>query len=159
MYEESWGLKRICPMCSKQYYDLGRTELECPECGKEIEVTTMSRPRRGRKPGSTNAAPLVNPIPPKPKEKEDELDIENLDLDNNEDQVEDDTVLLEDETDIYECVLFPKIFADFGDIINWETLFIIYGTVEQSFGVCSINIKKIASLKEWVGRSNARGFS
>ena len=60
----------------------------------------MSRPRRGRKPGSTNAAPLVNPNPPKPKEKDDDLDIENLDLDNNEDQVEDDTVLLEDETDI-----------------------------------------------------------
>ena len=61
----------------------------------------MSRPRRrGRKPGSTNAAPLTNPIPPKPKEKDDDLDIENLDLDNNEDQVEDDTVLLEDESDI-----------------------------------------------------------
>ena len=100
MYKEVWGLKRICPMCSKQYYDLGRTELECPECGKEIEVTTMSRPRRGRKPGSTNAAPLVNPVPQKPKEKDDELDIENLDLDNTEDQVEDDTVLLEDESDI-----------------------------------------------------------
>ena len=42
MYKESWGEKRICPMCSKQYYDLGRSELECPECGKEIEVTTMS---------------------------------------------------------------------------------------------------------------------
>ena len=82
MYKEAWGLKRICPMCSKQYYDLGRTELECPECGKEIEVTTMSKPRRGRKPGSTNAAPLVNPVPQKAKEKEDELDIENLDLDN-----------------------------------------------------------------------------
>ena len=27
MYKEAWGLKRICPMCSKQYYDLGRTEL------------------------------------------------------------------------------------------------------------------------------------
>ena len=100
MYKEAWGLKRICPMCSKQYYDLGKTELECPECGKEIEVTTMSRPRRGRKPGSTNAAPLVNPVPQKAKEKEDELDIENLDLDNNEDQVEDDTVLLEDESEI-----------------------------------------------------------
>ena len=99
MYKETWGLKRICPMCSKPYYDLGRTELECPECGKEIEVTTMSRPRRGRKPGTTNAAPLTNPIPPKPKEKDD-LDIENLDLDNTEDQVEDDTVLLEDETDV-----------------------------------------------------------
>ena len=100
MYKEAWGLKRICPMCSKQYYDLGRTELECPECKKEIEVTTMSRPRRGRKPGSTNAALLTNPIAQKPKEKEDALDIENLDLDNNEDQVEDDTVLLEDESDI-----------------------------------------------------------
>jgi len=100
MYKESWGLKRICPMCSKQYYDLGRSELECPECGKEIEVTTMSRPRRGRKPGSTNAAPLTNPIPSKPKEKEDDLDIENLDLDNSEDNLEDDTVLIEDETDI-----------------------------------------------------------
>ena len=51
-------------------------------------------------PGTTNAAPLTNPIPPKPKEKEDDLDIENLDLDNTEDQVEDDTVLLEDETDV-----------------------------------------------------------
>ena len=38
MYKESWGLKRICPLCSKQYYDLGRSELECPECEKEIEV-------------------------------------------------------------------------------------------------------------------------
>ena len=100
MYKESRGEKRICPMCSKQYYDLGRSELECPECGKLIEVTTMVRPRRGRKPGSTNAAPLVNPIPPKAKEKDDELDIENLDVDNNEDNLEDDTVLLEDETEI-----------------------------------------------------------
>jgi len=76
---------------------------------------------------------------------------------NNKESME--FLTLEDETDIYECVLFPKIFAEFGDIINWETLFIIYGTVEQSFGVCSINIKKIASLKEWVGRANAMGFS
>ena len=60
----------------------------------------MSRPRRGRKPGSTNAAPLTNPIPPKVKEKDDDLDIENLDLDNTDENLEDDTVLLEDETDI-----------------------------------------------------------
>ena len=87
-------------MCSKQYYDLGRTELECPECGKEIEVTTMLRPRRGRKPGSTNAAPLTNPIPVKPKEKDDDLNIENIDLESNEEVIEDDTVLIEEETDI-----------------------------------------------------------
>ena len=100
MYKEAWGLKRICPMCSKQYFDLGRTELICPECGKEIEVTTMSRPRRGRKPGSTNAAPLTNPIPPKPKEKDDDLSIENLDLESNEEAIEDDTVLIEEDNDV-----------------------------------------------------------
>ena len=100
MYKEAWGLKRICPMCSKQYYDLGRTELECPECGKEIEVTTMSRPRRGRKPGSMNAAPLTNPVPPKQKDKEDDLSVENLDLEPNNEIIEDDTVLIEEETDI-----------------------------------------------------------
>ena len=104
MYKESWGLKRICPMCSKQYYDLGKTELECPECGKEIEVTTMLRPRRGRKPGSTNAAPLANPIPAKPKEKEDDLNIENIDLESNEEAIEDDTVLIEEEADIDQAV-------------------------------------------------------
>ena len=32
--------------------------------------------------------------------QDDDLDIENLDLDNNEDNLEDDTVLLEDETEI-----------------------------------------------------------
>ena len=47
MYKESWGLKRICPCNRVMYYDLGRNELECPECGKLIEVTTLLRPRRG----------------------------------------------------------------------------------------------------------------
>ena len=100
MYKESWGLKRICPMCSKQYYDLGRIKLECPECEREIEVTTMSRPRRGRKPGSINTAPLTNPIPPKSKEKEDDLNIENIDLEPSDETIEDDAVLIEEETDI-----------------------------------------------------------
>ena len=101
MYKESWGLKRICSMCGKQYYDLGRTGLiECPECDKEIEVTTMQRPKRGRKPGSTNAAPLINPIPPNTKEKDEDLNIENIDLETNNDNIEDDTVLIEEESDI-----------------------------------------------------------
>ena len=101
MYKENWGLKRICPLCSKQYYDLNRTELECPECGKEIEVTTLFRPRRGRKPGSTNVAPLTsNPIPATPEKSNDELDIKNIDADSNNDSIDDDTVLLDDETDI-----------------------------------------------------------
>ena len=66
---------------------------------------------------------------------------------------------LEDETDVYECILFPKVFSEFGDIIHWETLFIIHGKVEQAFGVYNININKIASLREWVEKTKAIRFT
>ena len=100
MYKESWGLKRICPCNRIMYYDLGRKDLECPECGKFIEVTTLLRPRRGRKPGSTNAAPLTAPIPPKPEKQEKDLYIENLDITSDNEVVDDDSVLIEDDLDI-----------------------------------------------------------
>ena len=57
---------------------------------------------------------------------------------------------LEDETDIYECVLFPEVFQEFGDMLHWETLFIIRGMVEESFGVYSVTIEKMGSLQQWV---------
>ena len=61
---------------------------------------------------------------------------------------------LEDETDIYECILFPDTFQEFGDLFHWESLFIIRGTVEESFGVYSVTIEKLASLQQWVHRLN-----
>ena len=61
---------------------------------------------------------------------------------------------LEDETDIYECVLFPEVFKKFGEILNWETFFIIRGVVEISFGVCNVRIEKIASLQNWIKKIN-----
>ena len=100
MYKESWGLKRICPCNRIMYYDLGRTKLDCPECGKPIEVTTLLRPRRGRKPGSVNIAPLINPVTPKIEKKEEDLDIENLDIDPVDESLDDDSVLIEDDNDI-----------------------------------------------------------
>ena len=65
---------------------------------------------------------------------------------------------LEDESDIYECVMFPKEFREFGDLLNWETLLIIRGTIEKSFGVFSVTIEKMASLQQWVARLNQRQF-
>jgi len=61
---------------------------------------------------------------------------------------------LEDETEIYECVLFPEVFREFGDMLHWETLFIIRGIVEESFGVYTITIEKMASLQQWVKKLN-----
>jgi error-prone DNA polymerase len=53
---------------------------------------------------------------------------------------------LEDETDIYECVLFPEVYRQYGDLLHWETLFVLRGKVEAAYGVYTITIEKLASL-------------
>ncbi|MDP6569848.1 MAG: DNA polymerase III subunit alpha, partial [Candidatus Marinimicrobia bacterium] len=57
-------------------------------------------------------------------------------------------ITLEDETDIYECVMFPDAFTQYGDLLNWEKLFIIRGKVEVAFGVYSITIEKMGSMQK-----------
>ena len=59
---------------------------------------------------------------------------------------------LEDETDIYECVLFPESFNQYGDLLNWESLFLVRGKVEESFGVHTITIEKLESLSRLMGK-------
>ena len=108
MYKQSWGQKRICPCNKIKYYDLGREKLDCPECGKEIEVVNLLKPRRGRNPGSTNLANTQTVISQKPKEAdpppEEDFDIENVDnaeVETDESTLEDDhTVLIEEDNEI-----------------------------------------------------------
>ena len=57
---------------------------------------------------------------------------------------------LEDETDIYECVLFPNTFQKYSDLLLWENLFILRGKVEESFGVISVTIEKLGSLSAMI---------
>lgn len=60
---------------------------------------------------------------------------------------------LEDESDIYECVLFPDAFKEYGDLLHWESLFILRGKVEEAFGVYTVTIEKLASLQQWMRKS------
>ena len=57
-------------------------------------------------------------------------------------------VTFEDETDIYECVMFPKVYKKYGDLLNWEKLFVIRGKVEEAWGVYTITIDKLISLSK-----------
>ena len=59
-------------------------------------------------------------------------------------------VTFEDETDIYECVMFPDVFRKYGDLLNWETLFVLRGKVEKAYGVYTVTIEKLASLQKMV---------
>jgi DNA polymerase III alpha subunit len=56
-------------------------------------------------------------------------------------------ITFEDETDIYECVMFPQIFEQFADLLNWETLFVLRGEVKKSFGIYTVIIEKLSSLQ------------
>ncbi|MBO8132216.1 MAG: DNA polymerase III subunit alpha [Candidatus Marinimicrobia bacterium] len=55
-------------------------------------------------------------------------------------------VTFEDTTDIFECVMFPDVYKEYGDLLNWESLFLIRGRVEKAFGVCTVTIEKLSSL-------------
>lgn len=61
---------------------------------------------------------------------------------------------LEDETDIYECVLFPEVFRKYGDILHWEKLFLLRGTVEEAFGVFTITVERLVSLPRNIEKLN-----
>ncbi len=59
-------------------------------------------------------------------------------------------VTFEDETDIFECVMFPEVYKEFGDLLNWETLFVIRGKVEEVYGTYTVTVEKLASLQRTV---------
>lgn len=61
-------------------------------------------------------------------------------------------VTFEDETDIYECVMFPAAFKEYSDLLHWETLFIVRGKVEEAFGVHTVTIEKLFSLEKAIKR-------
>ncbi|MFQ6678401.1 MAG: hypothetical protein ACE5D0_08775 [Fidelibacterota bacterium] len=43
--------------------------------------------------------------------------------------------------------MFPNAFKQYGDLLNWEKLFILRGKVEESFGVFTVTIDKLGSLQ------------
>ncbi|RMF07329.1 MAG: DNA polymerase III subunit alpha [Candidatus Neomarinimicrobiota bacterium] len=53
---------------------------------------------------------------------------------------------LEDDTDLYECVLFPESYRKYGDLLLWESLFLVRGKVEEAWGVYTITVEKLGSL-------------
>ena len=43
--------------------------------------------------------------------------------------------------------MFPNAFNQYGDLLNWEQLFILRSKVEESFGVFTVTIEKLGSLQ------------
>jgi error-prone DNA polymerase len=60
----------------------------------------------------------------------------------------------EDQTGLFECVLFPAQYKLFNDLVRWEKLFLIRGKVEEAWGVYTVTIEKLASLRRALERDS-----
>jgi uncharacterized protein (TIGR02300 family) len=53
----SWGIKRTCQSCSARFYDLNKSPIKCPKCGREHDREDFVKVRR-------SVAPLPRRWPP-----------------------------------------------------------------------------------------------
>src|SRR5215470_4773939 len=52
----SWGTKRTCQNCAARFYDLNKSPIKCPKCGREHDREDFVKVRRGRASAATTAA-------------------------------------------------------------------------------------------------------
>jgi uncharacterized protein (TIGR02300 family) len=52
----SWGTKRTCQSCAARFYDLNKSPIKCPKCGREHDREDFVKVRRGRGSAAATAA-------------------------------------------------------------------------------------------------------
>jgi uncharacterized protein (TIGR02300 family) len=52
----SWGTKRTCQNCAARFYDLNKSPIKCPKCGREHDREDFVKVRRGRQTAAQAAA-------------------------------------------------------------------------------------------------------
>ena len=55
MVKASWGTKRTCQNCAARFYDLNKSPIKCPKCGREHDREDFVKVRRGRSAAATAA--------------------------------------------------------------------------------------------------------
>lgn len=56
MVKASWGTKRTCQSCAARFYDLNKSPIKCPKCGREHDREDFVKVRRGRASAAATAA-------------------------------------------------------------------------------------------------------
>jgi uncharacterized protein (TIGR02300 family) len=52
----NWGSKRTCQSCGARFYDLNKSPIKCPKCGREHDREDFVKVRRGRGAAASAAA-------------------------------------------------------------------------------------------------------
>ena len=56
MVKANWGTKRTCQSCGARFYDLNKSPIKCPKCGREHDREDFVKVRRGRGAAAATAA-------------------------------------------------------------------------------------------------------
>lgn len=56
MVKASWGTKRTCQNCGARFYDLNKSPIKCPKCGREHDREDFVKVRRGRASAAATSA-------------------------------------------------------------------------------------------------------
>jgi uncharacterized protein (TIGR02300 family) len=56
LVKASWGIKRTCQNCAARFYDLNKSPIKCPKCGREHDREDFVKVRRGRATAASTAA-------------------------------------------------------------------------------------------------------
>ena len=102
MVKASWGTKRTCQNCAARFYDLNKSPIKCPKCGREHDREDFVKVRRGRSAAATAAtaaaAAAAAKLALQKNKKAEEATDEAADIEADEEALED-TGDLADETD------------------------------------------------------------
>jgi uncharacterized protein (TIGR02300 family) len=103
----SWGTKRTCQNCAARFYDLNKSPIKCPKCGREHDREDFVKVRRGRASAAATAATAAAAAAAaklalaKNKKVEDgALDEDGADLEADDDALEDTDDLADEAEDI-----------------------------------------------------------
>ena len=56
MVKANWGTKRTCQSCSARFYDLNKSPIKCPKCGRDHDREDVVKVRRTRGSAAATAA-------------------------------------------------------------------------------------------------------
>ena len=56
MVKANWGTKRTCQNCGARFYDLNKSPIKCPKCGRDHDREDFIKVRRGRGSAAATAA-------------------------------------------------------------------------------------------------------
>ena len=95
MPKPEWGVKRLCGSCATRFYDLGKEEAECPNCGAAY-VSALAMAERAKASKATAADEDDDDV----VDDEDELETaDDVSVDDDDDDDSDDVVLDDDDDD------------------------------------------------------------